>query len=91
MPYFLFFVERLDSILSRITFPGSLFLALLAILPAIAVQFGIQQNWALFYGGTSLIIMVGVAIDTIQQINSYLLNSHYDSLMKVGNKRKSSL
>lgn len=83
--------ERLDSILSRITFPGSLFLALLAILPAIAVQFGIQQNWALFYGGTSLIIMVGVAIDTIQQINSYLLNSHYDSLMKVGNKRKSSL
>jgi len=81
----------LDSILSRITFPGSLFLALLAILPAIAVQFGIQQNWALFYGGTSLIIMVGVAIDTIQQINSYLLNSHYDGLMKVGNKRKSSL
>jgi preprotein translocase subunit SecY len=83
--------DRLDSILSRITFPGSLFLALLAILPAIAVQFGIQQNWALFYGGTSLIIMVGVAIDTIQQINSYLLNSHYDGLMKTGNKRKSSL
>ena len=83
--------DRLDSILSRITFPGSLFLALLAILPAIAVQFGVQQNWALFYGGTSLIIMVGVAIDTIQQINSYLLNSHYDGLMKTGNKRKSSL
>ena len=83
--------DRLDSILSRITFPGSLFLALLAILPAIAVQFGIQQSWAMFYGGTSLIIMVGVAIDTIQQINSYLLNSHYDSLMKTGNKRKSSL
>jgi preprotein translocase subunit SecY len=80
----------LDKILSLITFPGSLFLALLAILPAVAVQFGIQQNWALFYGGTSLIIMVGVAIDTIQQINSYLLNSHYDGLMKVGNKRKSS-
>ena len=51
--------DRLDSILSRITFPGSLFLALLSVLPAIAVQFGIQQNWALFYGGTSLIIMVG--------------------------------
>jgi preprotein translocase subunit SecY len=64
---------------------------LLAILPAVAVQFGIQQNWALFYGGTSLIIMVGVAIDTIQQINSYLLNSHYDGLMKAGTKRKSSL
>ena len=82
--------DRLDSILSRITFPGSLFLALLSVLPAIAVQFGIQQNWALFYGGTSLIIMVGVAIDTIQQINAYLLNSHYDGLMKTGTKRKSS-
>jgi preprotein translocase subunit SecY len=62
----------------------------LSVLPAIAVQFGIQQNWALFYGGTSLIIMVGVAIDTIQQINAYLLNSHYDGLMKTGTKRKSS-
>ena len=82
--------DRLDSILSRITFPGSLFLALLSVLPAIAVQFGIQQNWALFYGGPSLIIMVGVAIDTIQQINAYLLNSHYDGLMKTGTKRKSS-
>ena len=82
--------DRLDSILSRITFPGSLFLALLSVLPAIAVQFGIQQNWALFYGGTSLIIMVGVAIDTIQQINAYLLNSHYDGLMKTGTKRKTS-
>ena len=82
--------DRLDSILSRITFPGSLFLALLSVLPAIAVQFGIQQNWALFYGGTSLIIMVGVAIDTIQQINAYLLNSHNDGLMKTGTKRKSS-
>ena len=83
--------EKLDTILSRITFPGSLFLALLAVLPAIAVQFGLQQNWALFYGGTSLIIMVGVAIDTIQQINSYLLNSHYDGLMKTNVKRKLSI
>lgn len=81
--------ERLDTILSRITFPGSLFLAGLSILPAIIVQFGVQQNWAMFYGGTSLIIMVGVAIDTIQQINSYLLNSHYDGLMKTGTSRKS--
>ena len=81
--------EKLDSILSRITFPGSLFLAALSILPAIIVQFGVQQNWAMFYGGTSLIIMVGVAIDTIQQINSYLLNSHYDGLMKTGTSRKS--
>ncbi|QMU66646.1 MAG: preprotein translocase subunit SecY [Flavobacteriaceae bacterium] len=76
--------ERLDSVLSRITFPGSLFLAALSILPAIVVQFGVQQNWSLFYGGTSLIIMVGVAIDTIQQVNSYLLNRHYDGLMKTG-------
>ena len=81
--------ERLDSVLSRITFPGSLFLAGLSILPAIIVQFGVQQAWAMFYGGTSLIIMVGVAIDTIQQINSYLLNSHYDGLMKTGTSRKS--
>jgi len=81
--------EKLDSILSRITFPGSLFLAGLSILPAIIVQFGVQQSWAMFYGGTSLIIMVGVAIDTIQQINSYLLNSHYDGLMKTGTNRKS--
>lgn len=81
--------ERLDSVLSRITFPGSLFLAGLSILPAIVVQFGVQQSWAMFYGGTSLIIMVGVAIDTIQQINSYLLNSHYDGLMKTGTSRKS--
>jgi preprotein translocase subunit SecY len=81
--------ERLDSVLSRITFPGSLFLAGLSILPAIIVQFGVLQSWAMFYGGTSLIIMVGVAIDTIQQINSYLLNSHYDGLMKTGTSRKS--
>tara|TARA_R110001592_G_scaffold13718_10_gene62725 strand:+ start:2695 stop:4014 length:1320 start_codon:yes stop_codon:yes gene_type:complete len=81
--------ERLDTVLSRITFPGSLFLAGLSILPAIIVQFGVQQAWAMFYGGTSLIIMVGVAIDTIQQINSYLLNSHYDGLMKTGTSRKS--
>ena len=83
--------ERLDTVLSRITFPGSLFLAGLSILPAIVVQFGVQQAWALFYGGTSLIIMVGVAIDTMQQINSYLLNRHYDGLMKAGtSNRKSS-
>jgi preprotein translocase subunit SecY len=82
--------DRLDTVLSRITFPGSLFLAGLSILPAIVVQFGVQQNWSLFYGGTSLIIMVGVAIDTIQQINSYLLNRHYDSLMKSGTSNRKS-
>ena len=83
--------EKLDGILSRITLPGSIFLALIAVLPAVVAQFGVQQNWALFYGGTSLIIMVGVAIDTIQQINSYLLNRHYDSLMKTGSRRKASI
>src|SRR5210317_2407758 len=81
--------ELLDRIMSQITLPGSLFLAFIAIFPAFAVKLiGIQQGWALFYGGTSLLIMVGVAIDTMQQINSYLLNRHYDGLMKSGKNRK---
>ncbi len=81
--------ELLDKIMSLITFPGSLFLALIAVFPAIVVSLlDVQQAWAMFYGGTSLIIMVGVAIDTIQQINSYLLNKHYDGLMKTGKNRK---
>jgi preprotein translocase subunit SecY len=82
--------EYLDTVMSHITFPGSLFLAGIAIFPAIVVKLiGIQQGWALFYGGTSLLIMVGVAIDTIQQVNSYLLNRHYDGLMKSGKTRRS--
>ena len=80
--------DYLDTILSRVTLPGSLFLALLAVLPAIITQFGVQPGWAIFYGGTSLLIMVGVAIDTLQQINAHLLNRHYDGLMKAGSKRK---
>jgi preprotein translocase subunit SecY len=80
--------DYLDRIMSLITFPGSLFLALIAVFPAIVVSMDVQQSWAMFYGGTSLIIMVGVAIDTIQQINTYLLNQHYDSLMKSGKNRK---
>ena len=81
--------EYLDKVMSHITFPGSIFLAIIAIFPAIVVKLiGIQQGWALFYGGTSLLIMVGVAIDTIQQVNSYLLNRHYDGLMKSGKIRK---
>ena len=80
--------DFLDKIMSLITFPGSLFLALIAILPAIVVGLGVQQSWAMFFGGTSLIIMVGVAIDTIQQINSYILNKQYDGLMKTGKNRK---
>jgi preprotein translocase subunit SecY len=81
--------DFLDRVMSHITFPGSLFLAAIAVLPAVAYQLlGLQQGWALFYGGTSLLIMVGVAIDTIQQVNAYLLNRHYDGLMTTGNKRK---
>lgn len=81
--------EYLDQIMSQITLPGSIFLALIAVFPAFVVKLmGIQQGWALFYGGTSLLIMVGVAIDTMQQVNSYLLNRHYDGLMKSGKNRK---
>ena len=81
--------EFLDKIMSQITLPGSVFLALIAIFPAIVVKFlGVQTGWALFFGGTSLLIMVGVAIDTMQQINSFLLNRHYDGLMKTGKNRK---
>lgn len=81
--------DFLDKVMSLITFPGSLFLALIAVFPAIVVSvMDVQQSWAMFFGGTSLIIMVGVAIDTIQQINSYLLNKHYDGLMKTGKNRK---
>lgn len=83
--------DFLDRVMSLITFPGSLFLVCIAVLPAIANKVvGISQGWALFYGGTSLLIMVGVAIDTMQQINSYLLNRHYDGLMKTGKNRKVS-
>ena len=81
--------EYLDRIMSQITLPGSIFLALIAVFPAIIVKLmNVQGGWALFFGGTSLLIMVGVAIDTMQQINSYLLNKHYDGLMKTGKNRK---
>jgi len=81
--------EYLDKIMSQITLPGSVFLALIAIFPAFIVKLmNVTQGWALFFGGTSLLIMVGVAIDTMQQINSYLLNRHYDGLMKTGKNRK---
>ncbi|MCF7567532.1 preprotein translocase subunit SecY [Sabulilitoribacter arenilitoris] len=83
--------EYLDKIMSQITLPGSIFLALIAVFPAFIVKLmGVSQGWALFFGGTSLLIMVGVAIDTMQQINSYLLNRHYDGLMKTGKNRKAS-
>ncbi|HUS85624.1 MAG TPA: preprotein translocase subunit SecY [Bacteroidales bacterium] len=77
-------VEFLDNIMSRITLPGSIFLAFIAILPSFAVNFGVSGPFAQFYGGTSLLILVGVVLDTLQQIESHLLMRHYDGLMKSG-------
>ncbi|SDC58434.1 preprotein translocase subunit SecY [Pedobacter soli] len=74
----------IDDVISKITFPGAVFLAIIAILPSIAVKFGIKQEFAHFFGGTSLLILVGVVLDTLQQIESYLLMRHYDGLMKTG-------
>ena len=76
--------EYLDTIMSRITLPGSIFLGIVAILPAFARFFGISDNFAQFFGGTSLLIMVGVVLDTLQQIESHLMMHHYDGLMKDG-------
>ena len=77
-------VEYLDSIMSKVTLPGSIFLGIIAILPAIAMIFGVTNAFASFYGGTSLLILVGVVLDTLQQVESYLLMRHYDGLMKTG-------
>ena len=77
-------VEFFDTIMSRITFPGSVFLAIVAILPSVAVKAGVTPQFAQFYGGTSLLILVGVVLDTLQQIESHLLMRHYDGLMKSG-------
>ncbi|MFI3331443.1 MAG: preprotein translocase subunit SecY [Rikenellaceae bacterium] len=77
-------VDYLDTIMTRITLPGSIFLAIVAILPAFATKMGINSQFALFYGGTSLLILVGVVLDTLKQIESYLLLRHYDGLMKTG-------
>ena len=76
--------EFIDTILTRITLPGSIFLAIVAILPAIASLAGVTRGFSYFYGGTSLLIMVGVILDTLQQIESYLLMRHYEGLMKSG-------
>ena len=77
-------VEYLDMIMSRVTLPGSIFLGLIAILPAGAMLCGVNNQFASFYGGTSLLILVGVVLDTLQQIESHLLMRHYDGLMKTG-------
>ena len=76
--------ELIDNIMSRITLPGSIFLGIVAVLPAIVRMFGVNQQFAQFFGGTSLIIMVGVVLDTLQQIESHLLMRHYDGLTKSG-------
>ena len=77
-------VEYLDAIMSRVTLPGSIALAFIAILPALAMILGVSNSFASFYGGTSLLILVGVVLDTLQQVESYLLMRHYDGLMKTG-------
>jgi len=79
--------EYIDNILTKITLPGSIFLAIVAILPTIMMRFGITPAFASFFGGTSLLIVVGVALDTLQQIESHLLMRHYDGFMKSGKIR----
>jgi preprotein translocase subunit SecY len=79
--------EFIDKILTRITLPGSIFLGLVAIFPAFAMRAGISQSFAMFYGGTSLLILVQVTLDTLQQIESHLLMRHYDGFMKSGKMR----
>lgn len=76
--------EYIDAVISRITLPGSIFLAIVAIIPAIASRLGVNSQFSRFFGGTSLIILVGVVLDTLQQIESHLLMRHYDGLMKTG-------
>lgn len=80
--------EYIETIMSRITFPGSLFIAFIAIMPALAGLLNVQQAFSQFFGGTSLLITVGVVIDTLQQIESYLLMRHYDGLLNSGHTRK---
>jgi preprotein translocase subunit SecY len=76
--------EYIDAVMSRITLPGALMLAFIAALPAVVINFGVSNEFAQFYGGTSILILVGVVLDTLQQIESYLLMRHYDGLMKSG-------
>jgi len=76
--------EYIDAIMSRITLPGSIFLAIIAVLPAFAGIFGVKTEFAQFFGGTSLLILVGVVLDTLQQVESHLLMRHYDGLLKSG-------
>jgi preprotein translocase subunit SecY len=79
--------DFIDKIMSRILLPGSVFLGLITIIPGIAAEFGVQRGFSYFFGGTSLLILVGVVLDTLQQIDSYRLMRHYDSLTRTGRKR----
>ncbi len=81
----------LDKVMSNLTIPGSLFIAIIAILPAIVGVFGVKQGFAQFFGGTSLLILVGVVLDTLQQIESHLLVRHYDGLLNAGHTRQSKV
>jgi preprotein translocase subunit SecY len=76
--------DFIDGVISKITLPGSIFLAIIAIIPAFASMVHVSSGFARFFGGTSLIILVGVVLDTLQQIESHLLMRHYDGLMKTG-------
>jgi preprotein translocase subunit SecY len=82
--------EFIDGIISKITLPGSILLAAVAILPALAIIFGVGSQFAQFYGGTSLLIMIGVIMDTLRQIESYLLMRHYEGMMKSGNMKNNA-
>jgi preprotein translocase subunit SecY len=79
--------DFIDNILTKITLPGSIFLAAIAILPTMMIKMGVTPSFASFFGGTSLLIVVGVALDTLQQVESHLLMRHYDGFMKSGKLR----
>ena len=76
--------EFIDNVMSRITLPGSIFLAMVTLLPTLVRLMGVSQAFSMFYGGTSLLILVGVVLDTLQQVESHLLMRHYDGLTKSG-------
>ena len=83
--------DYIDTVMSRITLPGSLFIAFIAIMPALASLLDVQQGFAQFFGGTSLLILVGVVIDTLKQIESHLLMRHYDGLLNSGRTRSAGV
>ena len=83
--------EYIETIMSRITFPGSLFIAFIAVMPALASLLNVQEAFSQFFGGTSLLILVGVVIDTLQQIEGHMLMRHYDGLLNSGHTRSGAV